>query len=100
MKEYDSAIFTTLLLFILVISLFTVSADDSKTNATGNLDKDTNSINSTNNTKFNASVEAPIQPMSVTVTVTANPTSLNFGAVNADGLEHAFTGATTVRVQA
>lgn len=100
MNEYNSTIFTTLLLFTLVISLFTVSADDSKTNAIDNLNNDTNSTNSTNNTKSNASVKAPIQPMSVTVTVTANPTSLNFGAVNADGLEHTFTGATTVRVQA
>ncbi|MEN4007147.1 MAG: hypothetical protein PQ964_07325 [Methanobacteriaceae archaeon] len=110
-----STILVTLLLFTVVISLFAVSAVNITTDS-ANITNNTDLINQTrsdapiqpmsntidliNQTGSNASINAPIQPMSLAVILTVTPTSLDLGTVDPDGVERTFTGATTVRVQA
>jgi hypothetical protein len=95
MNEHDGTILATLLLFMIVISLFAVSAVNI-TNDSANI---TNSTDSTNQT-IDASVDAPVRPMSVWVSLTVTPTSVNLGSVDADGVERTFTGVTTARIRA
>lgn len=96
MNGHDGTILATLLLFMIVISLFAVSAVNI-TNDSANI---TNSTDSINQTISDASVDAPVRPMSIWVSLTVTPTSVNLGSVDADGVERTFTGVTTARVQA
>lgn len=101
MKHDKNSILVTILLFALVLSLFVVSADDSQNDiendGSGN---NTTLNNTTNKTGPEGLADAPIQPMSWSVSLTVNPTSYNMGTIPADGVERSFTGATTARVQA
>lgn len=90
MKDYGT-ITVTLILFMIVISLFAVSAEDSKVNLTD----DTNKTN-----ESNEALDAQIQPMSLFKGVEVNSTNIDLGNVNADGIERTYPSATTVYVWA
>lgn len=96
MKEYDGAVLGVLLLFMIVICLFAVSA----VNITNDSANETNNTDLINQTISDELVDAPVRPMSWAVSLTVEPTSVNLGNVNADGVERTFTGATTARVVA
>ena len=87
----------TLLLFMIVIGLFAVSAVNI-TNDSANITNITN--DSINQTISDAPVDAPVQPMAWVLILTVTPRSVNLGTVDADGVERIFTGATTARVRA
>jgi len=95
MNGNKNTVISLIFLSTLIVSIFTVSADDSIINQT-NYSNNSLSKDLGNSTEL----DAPIQPMSWGVTLTVNPTSYNLGTIAADGLERAFTGATTARVQA
>jgi hypothetical protein len=59
-----------------------------------------NNTNDTNNTNEIVTDNAVIQPMSISVSLTVTPTTINLGNLAADGQEHIYTGATTARVEA
>lgn len=94
MRESYNIFCITLILTILIVSIFSVYADDSNSsNITGN-------STSTNITKTNVTKNAAVQPMSIWVSVTETPSTINFGSLMADGVEHTYINATNVTVSA
>jgi len=91
-------ILATLLLFMIVIGLFAVSAANDSANITNDSANITN--DSINQTISDASFNAPVQPMAWFLGLTVTPRSVNLGTVVPDGAERTFTDVTTVRVQA
>ena len=93
MRESYNIFCITLILTILIVSIFSVYADDSNSSdSTGN--------NTTNNTKANITNNAVIQPMSISPSVSINTTSVDLGNLDANGIEHTYSGITTVHVTA
>ena len=91
MKERYNIIFAVFAVIFVIASIFSVYADSS------NSSNSTNNTNSTNVTK-NASKSIIVQPMSILSNVEADPATVNFGNLAADGTEYTFTRATTVSV--
>ena len=85
MRELYNILYITLILTVLIVSIFSVYADDSNSsnNSTGN---------TTNPIKTNVTNNAVVQPMSWSISVDITPSTVNFGAFDADGSEHAYTG--------
>ncbi|OEC87099.1 MULTISPECIES: hypothetical protein [Methanobacterium] len=93
MKESYNILFAVFSIIFIVASIFSVYADSS------NSSNSTNTTNTTNVTR-NLTGNAVVQPMSIWVSVSETPTTINFGSLNADGTEHTYTSATNVTVSA
>ncbi len=97
MKELFKIFFVLFFISLITFSTISVFAEDL------NNSNQTNVINSTNNNSSgNKTVtkNAIVQPMSIWVSVTETPSTINFGSLVADGVEHTYINATNVTVSA
>lgn len=92
MKELLKIFLVLFFISMITFSSISVFAEDS------GISNQTNNTNSTKNTTITNN--AIIQPMSISVSIDVNPSSINLGTLPADGVERTYNGATTARVQA